>query len=127
MVMDYIEGGDLFEGIVSSDAGHLTEQFAAQILHRSCLAVSHLHNCGIAHCDIKPENLLLLKDRRCAGAGPRPLQHHSHRPPVLEYPPGHQRIPQRDARTLANPIARRAYSSTRVVPLFDIQKGTEGY
>ena len=31
------------------------------------------------------------------------------------------------ARTLANPIARRAYSSTRLVPLFAIQKGTQGY
>ena len=31
------------------------------------------------------------------------------------------------AQTLANPIARRAYSSTRLVPNFAIQKGTEGY
>ena len=30
------------------------------------------------------------------------------------------------ARTLANPIARRAYSSTRLVPLFAIQKATYG-
>ena len=31
------------------------------------------------------------------------------------------------ARTLANPIARRAYSSTRLVPLFAIQKDTQGH
>ena len=43
---------------------------------------------------------------------------------------GTQKAPRRSwvpARTLANPTARRAYSSTRLVPLFDIQKGTQGY
>jgi hypothetical protein len=31
MVMELVDGGDLFEGIVASPDGHMTEQFAAQL------------------------------------------------------------------------------------------------
>jgi serine/threonine protein kinase len=62
MVMELVDGGDLFDGIVEAPQGRLTEKFAATVLHRSCSALAFLHKYGVAHRDIKPENLMLMKD-----------------------------------------------------------------
>ena len=67
MVMELVDGGDLFDGIVDAPAGHLSEQFAATVLHRTCSALGFLHKHGIAHRDIKPENLMLSKDMDVGG------------------------------------------------------------
>ncbi|CDH60658.1 serine threonine protein [Lichtheimia corymbifera JMRC:FSU:9682] len=58
LVMEYCEGGDLFELIFESSDGLATAEancFFKQLLQ----GVAFLHSVGIAHRDIKPENLLL--------------------------------------------------------------------
>jgi len=56
VVMECMEGGELFDRISIKDA--FTEKEAALIMKEICLAVKHLHDMNIAHRDLKPENLL---------------------------------------------------------------------
>uniref|UniRef100_A0A915Q5S5 Protein kinase domain-containing protein n=1 Tax=Setaria digitata TaxID=48799 RepID=A0A915Q5S5_9BILA len=63
IVMEYIEGGELFTRITAKEnhgAGlgeNLTKFYAWQLFG----ALEYLHTNGIVHRDIKPENILLLK------------------------------------------------------------------
>lgn len=59
LVMELMEGGELFEYIRSKKS--FTEQEASRILRQISLAVQYCHSKNIAHRDLKPENLLLLK------------------------------------------------------------------
>lgn len=58
VVMDCMEGGELFQRIQDRQDSPFTEREAAQIMHEICIAVHHLHSMNIAHRDLKPENLL---------------------------------------------------------------------
>lgn len=61
LVMDYIEGGDLFFHLTKHTRGfpkRLVLFFAAEIT----LALKHLHSCGIIYRDLKLENVLVDKD-----------------------------------------------------------------
>nr|CAD7406714.1 unnamed protein product [Timema cristinae]CAD7430758.1 unnamed protein product [Timema monikensis] len=58
VVMECMEGGELFQRIQDKQDGAFTEREAAQIMREICLAVKYLHNMDIAHRDLKPENLL---------------------------------------------------------------------
>lgn len=61
LVMEYCDGGDLFELIFESSDGLATAEancFFKQLLQ----GVAYLHSVGIAHRDIKPENLLLTSN-----------------------------------------------------------------
>ena len=58
VVMECMEGGELFERIQKRQDSPFTEREAAQIMHQICLAVQYLHAMQIAHRDLKPENLL---------------------------------------------------------------------
>uniref|UniRef100_T1IRI8 non-specific serine/threonine protein kinase n=1 Tax=Strigamia maritima TaxID=126957 RepID=T1IRI8_STRMM len=58
MVMECMEGGELFKFIQNRTEGVFTERKAAEIIRDICKAVSHLHAMNIAHRDLKPENLL---------------------------------------------------------------------
>ena len=67
MVMELVDGGDLFDGIINgvddpNREGKLSENFAATVVQRSCDALAFLHKKGVAHRDIKPENIMLKKD-----------------------------------------------------------------
>ncbi len=53
-------GGELFDQIVAR--GEYSEKDASNIVRQIISAVAHLHANGIAHRDLKPQNLL------CAGA-----------------------------------------------------------
>mmetsp|Transcript_38283 Transcript_38283/g.63359 ORF Transcript_38283/g.63359 Transcript_38283/m.63359 type:complete len:719 (-) Transcript_38283:203-2359(-) len=57
IVMEYIEGGELFEHLC--DSGAYSERDASKLLQQVGGAVALLHAQGICHADIKPENLLL--------------------------------------------------------------------
>lgn len=58
VVMECMDGGELFQRIQDNRDGAFTERQAAEIMHSICVAVRHLHDSNIAHRDIKPENLL---------------------------------------------------------------------
>ncbi|XP_046622381.1 MAP kinase-activated protein kinase 2 isoform X1 [Neodiprion virginianus] len=61
VVMECMEGGELFQRIQDRQDGAFTEREAAQIMYEICIAVKHLHDMNIAHRDLKPENLLYSK------------------------------------------------------------------
>lgn len=56
VVMEYMEGGDLYEFI--SAKGSFTEAEAAHIIRQITEAIFHLHCLNLAHRDLKPENCL---------------------------------------------------------------------
>jgi len=60
LVMDLVEGGELFDKIV--DKGQFSEKEASIVIFKVLSAIDYLHDLNIAHRDLKPENLLLAKD-----------------------------------------------------------------
>ncbi|XP_033116390.1 MAP kinase-activated protein kinase 2-like isoform X2 [Anneissia japonica] len=62
VVMECMEGGELFSRIQERADTAFTEREAAQIISDIAKAVHYLHNMNIAHRDLKPENLL-FKDK----------------------------------------------------------------
>ncbi|PUZ43071.1 hypothetical protein GQ55_9G632800 [Panicum hallii var. hallii] len=57
MVLEFAEGGELFDKIVNS--GRLGEDEARRYFHQLINAVDYCHSRGVYHRDLKPENLLL--------------------------------------------------------------------
>lgn len=57
-VMEYCEGGELFDNMVVND-GAFTEADAACIMRQVASAMLYAHGRGIAHRDLKPENICL--------------------------------------------------------------------
>uniref|UniRef100_A0A453J1U1 non-specific serine/threonine protein kinase n=1 Tax=Aegilops tauschii subsp. strangulata TaxID=200361 RepID=A0A453J1U1_AEGTS len=57
MVLEFVEGGELFDKIVNS--GKLGEDEARRYFHQLINAVDYCHSRGVYHRDLKPENLLL--------------------------------------------------------------------
>jgi serine/threonine protein kinase len=57
MVMEYMRGGDVFDRIVEKN--HYTEKDARDLVRILLKAVKFLHAQGVAHRDLKPQNLLL--------------------------------------------------------------------
>ncbi|KAL0962100.1 hypothetical protein UPYG_G00335640 [Umbra pygmaea] len=57
LVLDMIDQGRLLDYIVSW--GNLTEKKVASYLRNILEALHYLHNCRVAHLDLKPENLLV--------------------------------------------------------------------
>ncbi|XP_065349747.1 MAP kinase-activated protein kinase 2 [Cloeon dipterum] len=58
VVMECMEGGELFQRIQDRQDGAFNEREAAQVMREICIAVKYLHDMNIAHRDLKPENLL---------------------------------------------------------------------
>jgi serine/threonine protein kinase len=61
VVMELVKGGELFERVIS--LGVMSEGEAATHFGQLLLAVHHCHSKGVAHRDIKLENILLIEDR----------------------------------------------------------------
>jgi 5'-AMP-activated protein kinase catalytic alpha subunit len=57
MVMEYANGGELFDFIVSQQ--RLTEKSSCKFFHELLSGIEYLHKSGVCHRDLKPENLLL--------------------------------------------------------------------
>jgi len=57
LVMDFIEGGDLFNKIQNGET--LSETETARIIAQVIGGIDYLHNKNIAHRDLKPENILI--------------------------------------------------------------------
>ncbi|ELT92081.1 hypothetical protein CAPTEDRAFT_181324 [Capitella teleta] len=61
VVMECMEGGELFSRIQERADSAFTEREAAGIIFSICKAIHYLHTNNIAHRDLKPENLLYTK------------------------------------------------------------------
>ena len=59
--MEYAEGGELFDYIVSSY--RVKEAEACHFFHQIIAGVEYLHKLNIVHRDLKPENLLLTPEK----------------------------------------------------------------
>jgi serine/threonine protein kinase len=62
LVLDYIEGGELFDHLIEN--GAYSEMDASRIIREVASALNFLHGIGIVHADLKPENILLSTSRR---------------------------------------------------------------
>ena len=63
LVLEEITGGDLFDHIIHSQEGKLSEDEAIDLLFQILEGLHYLHDeIGIVHRDIKPENFLLYND-----------------------------------------------------------------
>jgi len=58
IIMECMEGGELFNRIRQRQDKPYTEREAAQVIMMIAKAVAHLHHMDMAHRDLKPENLL---------------------------------------------------------------------
>ncbi|KAJ3274636.1 hypothetical protein HDV01_002478 [Terramyces sp. JEL0728] len=63
MVMEYACGGELFQYMISQERQYLKENEAAKYFSQLIIGVEYLLSVGIAHRDLKLENLLLDKDK----------------------------------------------------------------
>ncbi|CAH2238133.1 jg22061 [Pararge aegeria aegeria] len=61
VVMEKLKG-DMLEMILSHEKGRLTERITKFIVAQILVALKHLHEKNIVHCDLKPENVLLSSD-----------------------------------------------------------------
>lgn len=64
IIMDYAERGDLLQLIQT--CGGVSEKEAKRMFKEMTEAVKYLHNLGIAHRDLKCENILIMRDKRVA-------------------------------------------------------------
>lgn len=62
IVMDYADGGDLFEQIQKAKMTHFSEDKVLDWFVQICLALKHIHDRKILHRDIKCQNIFLMKN-----------------------------------------------------------------
>jgi len=58
--MEYVKGGELFDQLIKQ--GRYSERKAAHIIRGIIKGLQHIHDAGIAHCDIKPENIMFASE-----------------------------------------------------------------
>ncbi|XP_045502456.1 serine/threonine-protein kinase D1 [Colias croceus] len=63
VVMERLRG-DMLEMILSHERGRLPERITKFVVAQILVALKHLHEKNIVHCDLKPENVLLSSDEQ---------------------------------------------------------------
>ncbi|KAG0486324.1 hypothetical protein HPP92_008419 [Vanilla planifolia] len=58
LVMDLCEGGDLFDRIAAGGGAPMREEEAAELMQALMEAVALCHRRGVAHRDLKPDNIM---------------------------------------------------------------------
>jgi calcium-dependent protein kinase len=58
LIMEYCNGGELFEKITKNHDKPFSEKDCANIMEKLFSAISHCHSNNIAHRDLKPENIM---------------------------------------------------------------------
>ncbi|PRP81285.1 Protein kinase domain containing protein [Planoprotostelium fungivorum] len=62
LVMDVVEGCNLFDFLQEESFGHFSENRTRKMFKGLAKGLEHSHKQGIAHLDIKPENIMVGKD-----------------------------------------------------------------
>ena len=62
IVMDYCNGGDLFDHIMDNGKFESNEAAAAKMVRQIISGLKHLHEHNICHRDIKPENIIIDRE-----------------------------------------------------------------
>ena len=62
LIQEYIQGKELIEYL--NKKGKLKEVEACKFFHQIISGLDYLHQCGIAHRDFKPENIILTNDNQ---------------------------------------------------------------
>lgn len=62
IIMDYADGGDLFQQIQEAKGKHFPEDKILEWFVQICLALKHIHDRKILHRDIKCQNIFLTKN-----------------------------------------------------------------
>lgn len=62
LVMEYCNGGELFDKIAHQKNQMFNESEAAKIMKKLLRAITHCHAQGVVHRDIKPENIMYGRD-----------------------------------------------------------------
>lgn len=65
LIIDLVSGGEMFEHLINF--GAYSEADAARLMYEVASALAFLHGIGVAHSDLKPENLLLSTKNRLDG------------------------------------------------------------
>ncbi|XP_018335068.1 serine/threonine-protein kinase GL21140 [Agrilus planipennis] len=61
LICEFVDGGDLFDAITEQQK--FSEDQAALMIQHLASALAYLHNLNIVHRDVKPENLLVRKEK----------------------------------------------------------------
>jgi serine/threonine-protein kinase len=62
IVMEYVPGMDLKTLI--QERGRFTPDEALPLVIQACAGIGYAHRAGLVHCDVKPQNMLVMPDQR---------------------------------------------------------------
>jgi len=62
LVMDFVDGGQLFDKVTATKGRRLSEEDASRVVRQLAECIQDLHKHGVCHRDLKPENILITKE-----------------------------------------------------------------